>query len=300
MRCPLIRSAGLAVLLSWMTGFLPGAAGQDYVEPMSRSIHSLYQSLQDEIPLTEPQILEAMRLGAAWLEGLETLQTNLRHGQTGGLAAWLTRWNGISRATGPATLLTHSAQSLRSSIARNSLWPRRLRESLPGLRRLADELVLEMQAWDRIERFRRRDTVLRVVDAQGRPIPGAEVTIHQIRPDFLFGCNLFAWNDDETDWQLQYRKQFAALLNYATLGFYWWSYEPASGKTREDHWRRVAEWCRQHNIQTKGHTLLWNYTEPKWLPDDPKQLYEAQMSRITREMTHFAGLVDDPAQCQLR
>ncbi len=282
----------LVVVLSWMTGFLPGASSQDYVEPMSHSIQALYQTLQDEIPLADPQTLAALRLGLTWLEGLETFQNNLRQGRTDGLVDWLMLWNGISRDTGPATLITRSAQSLRSVIARHAPQPLRLREPLSALRQLAEELVLELQAWDRIERHRRRDGIIQVVDSQGRPIPGAEVTLHQIRPDFLFGCNLFVWNEDETESQLQYRQRFAALLNYATLGFYWWSYEPSPGQTREAHWRRAAEWCRQQNIQTKGHTLLWNYTEPRWLPDDPKLLYEAQMNRITREMTRFAGLID--------
>lgn len=287
----ILVSGPMAVLILSL-GLLPGALGRENPTMESRSPRTLYETLKSEIPLAQPQNLEALRLGVAWLEGLETLQTNVRQGRTEGLVDWLMLWNGISRETGPATLLTHSAQSLRSTIAQNASRPQRLRESLPGLRRLADELALELQAWDRIERHRRRDASIQVVDAQGRPIPGAEVVFHQIHPDFLFGCNIFAWNEEETGLQLQYRDRFAALLNYATLGFYWWSYEPAAGQTREDHWRRVAEWCREHRIQTKGHTLLWNYTEPRWLPDDPKPLYEAQMGRVTREITRFAGLID--------
>ena len=98
----------LVVVLSWMTGFLPGAASQDYVEPMSHSIQALYQTLQDEIPLADPQTLAALRLGLTWLEGLETFQNNLRQGRTDGLVDWLMLWNGISRDTGPATLITVS------------------------------------------------------------------------------------------------------------------------------------------------------------------------------------------------
>ena len=113
----------LVVVLSWMTGFLPGASSQDYVEPMSHSIQALYQTLQDEIPLADPQTLAALRLGLTWLEGLETFQNNLRQGRTDGLVDWLMLWNGISRDTGPATLITRSAQSLRSVIARHAPQP---------------------------------------------------------------------------------------------------------------------------------------------------------------------------------
>ena len=53
---------------------------------------------------------------------------------------------------------------------------------------------------------------------------------------------------------------------------------------------RMVQWCREHNITTKGHPLAWNYVDPKWLPNDPTKAMELQIQRIDRTVKRF-----DPA-----
>ena len=45
----------------------------------------------------------------------------------------------------------------------------------------------------RIERHRKSDVEIRVVDADGKPIPGAKVDVKQTNSAFLFGSNIFMW-----------------------------------------------------------------------------------------------------------
>ena len=42
----------------------------------------------------------------------------------------------------------------------------------------------------------------------------------------------------------------------------------------------------------KGHPLAWNWSDPKWLPDDTKVAGAAQFARIKRCTSRFAGGID--------
>ena len=106
--------------------------------------------------------------------------------------------------------------------------------------------------------------------------------VEQLEHRFLFGCNIFLWGrvGGESDEQ-QYRERFAELLNYATLGFYWPSYERRRGAPDHARTEQVARWCQEQHIATKGHPLAWNYSDPNWLPDDPATIRQLQYERIT-------------------
>jgi len=136
--------------------------------------------------------------------------------------------------------------------------------------------------------------MLVVVDAAGRPVPGAEIRVEQTRHAFLFGCNIFKWQDERGDARLtaDYRRRFAELLNYATLPFYWPFYEPQPGRPQHERARRVAQWCREQGIAVKGHPLMWNFVDPGWLPADPAETRRLQLARIDDCVQRFAGLVD--------
>ena len=135
-------------------------------------------------------------------------------------------------------------------------------ESNDGILRQADE---------RIRRHRKGAATLRLVNADGRPLPaGAELRIRQTRHKFLFGCNLFKLGRCRTpDDNVAYEKQFAGLLNFATLPFYWWTYERQKGRPDDERTERAIRWCEAHNITTKGHPLAWNYVDPRWLTGTP-------------------------------
>jgi len=94
----------------------------------------------------------------------------------------------------------------------------------------ADDALLET-AHTRIEQHRKGDGVIAVKGADGKPVPGANVKIEQVRHDFRFGCNLFMWGRcDDAQREEDYRRRFAALLNFATLGFYWPYFERERGQ----------------------------------------------------------------------
>ena len=145
----------------------------------------------------------------------------------------------------------------------------------------------------RIERHRKADVTISVVDSSGNPVPGAKIDVAQTRHAFLFGSNIFKWgNVPDPKAQAEYRDRFAQLLNYATLPFYWPSYEPRQGEPAHEKTEAAARWCKDNGIITKGHPLAWNYSDPRWLPDDPQEIRRLQMARIDDCVSHFQGLID--------
>ena len=136
--------------------------------------------------------------------------------------------------------------------------------------------------------------VVHLKDARGLPWADQVVTVRQTRHKFLFGCNIFLLDtQDPSDAQRAYQERFAALLNYATLPFYWGAYEKEPDRTDENRLREMAGWCREHHIVCKGHPLCWHAVPPGWHAGRPlEEMHARQMDRIEREVAGFRGLID--------
>jgi GH35 family endo-1,4-beta-xylanase len=145
----------------------------------------------------------------------------------------------------------------------------------------------------RIQKHRTAQVTLTVLGPDGRPAAERKVTVAMERHAFLFGCNIFALRPkDASEKQKAYQERFAALLNYATLGFYWGAFEREEGKPNIDGVRAMAAWCREKNIATKGHPLAWHTVVPKWLEGRPAEDVERlQLGRITRDVAAMKDLV---------
>jgi len=149
------------------------------------------------------------------------------------------------------------------------------------------------EADSRIEKHRKEDVTIRVTVA-GEPVTGAEVSLKLVEHEFLFGCNIFKWDRCQSPEENElYNRRFSELFNFATLGFYWWAYEPRIGEPGYDYSTQVATWYKDNGIATKGHPLAWNYTDPRWARNlDDTELYKRQMDRIKDCTNHFVGQID--------
>ena len=156
----------------------------------------------------------------------------------------------------------------------------------------AHDLTADAEA--RIQEHRTAQAQLRVVDATGQPLANASLRVTLTRHEFKLGCNGFRIRSiDDAELQAAYEERFAALLNYATLPFYWGGYETEKGQTRQAQIEQMADWCKEHGIATKGHPLTWHEVYPQWAGDmDDADVMARQQARVREIVSHFAGRVD--------
>ena len=155
------------------------------------------------------------------------------------------------------------------------------------------ELLAEARA--SIGQHRVGKATVRVLDAAGKPLGGVKLRLEQLRHDFLFGCNCFSLGRcANPEHEEQYRRRFATLFNYCTLGFYWASYEMRRGKPGYEYTDQVLEWTRQQAITCKGHPLVWDHPagSPLWLPSEPDEIAQLVRARVRDLVSHFRGRID--------
>ena len=161
----------------------------------------------------------------------------------------------------------------------------------------AQSEATEKRVADGIERYRKGDAKIKLVDGNGAPVPNVSVKINQISHAFRFGANIFMLDELETDRKnAEYKRQFAEVFNMATLPFYWGTLEPERYKPRYDKdspriYRRPSpdrclEFCEKHGIEPREHGLAYDQFFPDWITG----LDEAQTEREFER--HFSEIAE--------
>lgn len=159
-----------------------------------------------------------------------------------------------------------------------------------------------------IEKYRKGDFTLRFKDANKK-----KITVKQVKHKFLFGTTAFMLNSFEKPEKEEiYKQKFVQLFNQAVVPFYWKDLEPTEGKLRfdkdsENIYRRpapdlVLDFCKEHDIEPKGHCLLWDLALPAWLTDyneeDKKRIIERRFKEIAERYADKIpsfDIVNEPA-----
>jgi len=142
----------------------------------------------------------------------------------------------------------------------------------------------------RIQKYRMREVVLALKDKGGNPIKGVRGQARMERHQFLFGGNLFLFEQFPTRAKNErYLKLWAGLFNYATLPFYFPQYEPKPGRTQEYRLREMTDWCRWNKVTIKGHPLIWHeiWGNPDWIPKEPEKLEPILKKRVENLVIDF-------------
>ncbi len=170
-------------------------------------------------------------------------------------------------------------------------------------RKLWRDPAVDARIAENIERYRKGDLAIELVDAAGKPVAGATVEAAQTGHEFLFGCNAFVLGQLETAEQnRKYEEGFLRLFNFATVPFYWEGTEPARGELRyqeagsRDMWRRpppdrYLPWAEKHGVTLKGHPLLWHAYNPPWLPSDAGELKGLYRKRFREIAGRYGGKI---------
>ncbi len=149
--------------------------------------------------------------------------------------------------------------------------------------------------YQNIEKYRKGDMTISVVDENGNAVPNAKIKINQINHEFKFGANLFMLDELESDEKNQlYKDYFKRVFNMATLPFYWSSIEPEKGKLRYDknsekYYRRppidlCMEYCEENKIEPREHALAYEHHFPSWLKGYSVSEVKIELERRYKEI----------------
>lgn len=116
---------------------------------------------------------------------------------------------------------------------------------------------------------------------------------------FLFGCGGFdvlryvnAKEEREKEIFGKRTEAWLTLFNYATLPFYWGTYEPKEGDVWQEEMEKCVDFLTDRGVTVKGHPLCWHTVCADWLLKyDDKTIMEKQLDRIHREVSHFKGKI---------
>lgn len=174
-----------------------------------------------------------------------------------------------------------------------------------------EEMILANADKD-IEKFRKSDVTIDVVDKKGRPIKNSEIIINQTSSDFLFAANVTLITGDlggkipiehyqyqprltTKEQEDEFKRKFADLFNCATIPLYWNSIEPDAGKPDYAAVDRVLEWCKSQDIKVNGHTLVWVHGDnvPQWFRSLPVEEQRKALEKHVRDtVSRYKGKID--------
>ena len=152
-----------------------------------------------------------------------------------------------------------------------------------------------------IEKYRKGEKVLCFKDEAGKPLSGKKVKIKQRTHDFKYGANIFMLDQFESaDDNALYRSIFKEYFNFATLPFYWNTFEPEEGKLRFEKgspkiFRRpptdlCLEYCNENGITPKLHCLYYDKFTPDWCAGyDKKALLLKLEKRFSQIAERYCG-----------
>ncbi|HBL73956.1 MAG: hypothetical protein A2W90_12175 [Bacteroidetes bacterium GWF2_42_66] len=148
---------------------------------------------------------------------------------------------------------------------------------LPDIEAYRDKwTILRPELDTNIERYRKGDVAIEVVDENGDPIREAKLVVKQKTHEFLFGCNIL-WLGQLGEKNELYENAFAKLFNLATTTFCLSEYRLQDGQYRfeedsKDIFRRppvdrVLAFGKKYDIKLKGQPLLADSWHPVWAKD---------------------------------
>lgn len=153
------------------------------------------------------------------------------------------------------------------------------------------------EAEARIEKHRKGDFTIKVVDANGKPVPGAEVEVEMLRHAYHFGSAVVARRlvgegaDDE-----RYREVVLEYFNEASpendLKWPPWAGDWSNHYNQEQTLAALA-WLQEHGFYLRGHVMVW--PSPRHLPKAlqammPKDPSQADPILKERTLEHIADI----------
>lgn len=155
-------------------------------------------------------------------------------------------------------------------------------------------------ARERIDRVRRADLTITIVDPEGRPMPGARVRVRLDRHAFALGTcikvpRILGTTPDDDRYRETLARHFTKAVFEDDLKWDTWE---QGGEQHRDRVLATIRWLREHDLSPRGHVIVW----PSWgrmparlrgLAKDPAALREALEARVEGQTRSLANLLDE-------
>jgi endo-1,4-beta-xylanase len=147
------------------------------------------------------------------------------------------------------------------------------------------DAVWRKAAAERIERHRKADLRITVVDARGRPLEGAKVHVEMLRHAYGFGtfleCGLISGQGPDAR---KLRARTLAMFNRCTTPIYWADWGWANPRARK-RYMQCAAWAADNALATRGHVIIypgWQFlpASVRKLADDPPALRKRLLAHV--------------------
>ncbi len=162
----------------------------------------------------------------------------------------------------------------------------------------------EPEVLQNIEKYRKADAVLNLLNRDGSPLSDCEVNIRQIGHEFKFGCNILVLDQLEDKNEI-YERKFLRLFNLATSTLCMKIYHPREdlylfGEKDQKVWRRpqpdrILRFCQEHRIEMKGQPVIAGSWHPDWVSKDyetAKKQYSKWIQKVAERYDGKIGIID--------
>ncbi len=153
-----------------------------------------------------------------------------------------------------------------------------------------------VQANDSIERIRKGNFIIRLIDENDQPLHGLKVILKQQNHDFDWGFSMAGTICGMSASQQNRTKFVKELFNCTTAKCYWdegWHQpiEKNEGERITDTFLGEVQWGRANELRVKGHPLVWTVRKavPAWMN---KYSYAQQLKKLeehVRELIRLGG-----------
>lgn len=154
----------------------------------------------------------------------------------------------------------------------------------------------------RIEKIRTLPVAVEVVDASGRPISDAKVSVELKRHAFGFGSAVkakFLMGPDAAvpKYREMVDRHFSSIVLENDLKPFGWEGGLSNkGSSYRQEWtQKSLEWAQERGMWVRGHYLCWGPWEP-WseiLKDQPDAIRQRIMNHLDAVLTGAGGLIDE-------
>ena len=156
-----------------------------------------------------------------------------------------------------------------------------------------EKLALEVAVSD-IERFRKVNFTVKVLNSEDRPVPNAIVSVKQISHEVIFACHARFLENLEVKLKKAYARMFKELFNAGAVNFFWPAFEPEEEKYLWNIRDKAVDWLLQNGLKVWGHLLIWlhMWSVPEWAKSKSYEELKQVLRKLCFEITkRYAGKV---------